>query len=281
MTMTTQQRTMSRSHVRSQELLAHNSEVIPGGLASINRKTDPVIAFARAEGSRMWDLDGNEYIDYHAGFAPYLLGHNDPDQNRAVIAAVQSGHSNYGSGPTEDEGELARLFLACLPMAEKVQFFNTGSEATAQAIRISRSFTGRDHVIRFQGGYNGNQNVVATNLMTPAAALGGQHAGGEYPVVPITAGIPRSELDLLHPVPFNDLAAVEADARRSTVNTLPASSSSQWPAEHRTCVQASGRAILQGFTEALCDQACRGADFRRGEDGVPSVARRISGPVRH
>src|ERR1700712_2049088 len=91
------------NHKRSNELLARNSEVIPGGLASINRRADPCVAFTRAQGSRMWDVDGNEYIDYHAGFAPYLLGHNDSDQNRAVVEAVQSGRSNYGSGPTEDE----------------------------------------------------------------------------------------------------------------------------------------------------------------------------------
>ena len=130
------------SHTRSLQLLERNSEVIPGGLASINRKADPCIAFVRARGSHMWDVDGNEYIDYHAGFAPYILGHNDPDQIEAVSAALRSGRSNYGSGPTEDEGELARLFLACLPMADKVQFFNTGSEATAQAIRIARALDG-------------------------------------------------------------------------------------------------------------------------------------------
>src|SRR6185312_7482040 len=145
------QNAAKRNHDRSAEILRRNSEVIPGGLASINRKADPVIAFARAQGARMWDVDGNEYIDYHAGFAPYVLGHNDPEQNRAVVEAVQSGRSNYGTGPTDDEGELARLFLGCLPTADKVQFFNTGSEATAQAIRVARAFTGRDHVLRVQG----------------------------------------------------------------------------------------------------------------------------------
>jgi glutamate-1-semialdehyde 2,1-aminomutase len=211
----------TRSHAKSAALLARNSEVIPGGLASINRKADPVIAFARAQGSRLWDVDGNEYIDYHAGFAPYILGHNDPDQNAAILAAMQAGLSNYGSGPTAEEGQLARLFLACVPMADRVQFFNTGSEATAQAIRVARAHTGRDHVIRMQGGYNGNQNVVAVNLMTPAADLGGRRAAGdEYPVVPITAGIPECERRLLHPVPFNDLAAVEAVAKRYPIAAL-------------------------------------------------------------
>ena len=80
---------------KSVSLLARNSEVIPGGLASINRKSDPCIAFARAKGARMWDVDGNEYIDYHAGFAPYILGHNDDDQNAAVVAVMQAERSNY------------------------------------------------------------------------------------------------------------------------------------------------------------------------------------------
>ena len=103
---------------RSNEILERNSHIIPGGLASVNRKSDPVIAFARARGSRMWDVSGKEYIDYHAGFAPYILGHNDPDQNAAVQAVLDAGRSNYGTGPTEDEGELARLFLDCLPLAD-------------------------------------------------------------------------------------------------------------------------------------------------------------------
>ena len=110
------------------------------------------------------------------------------------MESLRSGRSNYGSGPTADEGELARLFLRCVPGADKVQFFNTGSEATAQAIRVARAWTGRDHVILMQGGYNGNQNVVAANLMSTVEQLGGkQVVGDEYPLVPLTAGIPEGE----------------------------------------------------------------------------------------
>jgi glutamate-1-semialdehyde 2,1-aminomutase len=211
----------NHGHALSLQVLERNSKLIPGGLASINRKAEPCIAFTRAQGSRMWDVDGNEYIDYHAGFAPYILGHNDPDQIDAVSQGLRSGRSNYGTGPTEDEGELASIFLRAIPMADKVQFFNTGSEATAQAIRVARAFTGRQHIIRMQGGYNGNQNVVATNLMTSASDLGGRHIiGDEYPVIPITAGIPECELKLLHPVPFNDLAAVETAAKRHPIAAL-------------------------------------------------------------
>jgi glutamate-1-semialdehyde 2,1-aminomutase len=169
----------------------------------------------------LWDIDGNEYIDYHAAFAAYILGHNYEPQLAALRESLASGRSNYGTGPTQEEGELARLFLQCVPTADKVQFFNTGSEATAQAIRIARAATGRDHVILIQGGYNGNQNVVAATLMNTAEELGGrQIMGDEYPLRPITAGIPQAERQLLHAVEFNDLEAVRTIASRNEVAAL-------------------------------------------------------------
>ena len=206
---------------KSKCLLGKNSTLIPGGLASLNRLSDPCIAFERARGSRLWDVDGNEYIDYHAGFAPYILGHSDPDQREAIINALHAEKSNYGSGPTEEEGRLAGLFLQCLPFADKVQFFNTGSEATAQAIRVARASTGKPHVILMQGGYNGHHNMVAANLMSSKEQLGGRRIkGDEYPLVPITAGIPEGEQKLMHAVEFNDLAAVETVAKKYHVGAL-------------------------------------------------------------
>ena len=206
---------------KSNQLLADNSRFIPGGLASLNRKADPVIAFSHAKGSRLWDIDGHEYIDYHAGFAPYILGHNDDDQIAAVIETLRNGRSNYGTGPTAEEGQLARLFLQAVPHVEKVQFFNTGSEATAQAIRVARAWTGRTHLIKMQGGYNGHHNAVATNLLSTREQLGGFPVhGGEYPRVPITAGIPPEEQVLTHAVPFNDLAAVERMVEKYPIAAL-------------------------------------------------------------
>ena len=206
---------------KSNQLLADNSRFIPGGLASLNRKADPVIAFSHAKGSRLWDIDGHEYIDYHAGFAAYILGHNDDDQIAAVIETLRNGRSNYGSGPTAEEGQLARLFLQAVPHVEKVQFFNTGSEATAQAIRVARAWTGRAHLIKMQGGYNGHHNAVATNLLSTREQLGGFPVhGDEYPRVPITAGIPPEEQVLTHAVPFNDLAAVERMVEKYPIAAL-------------------------------------------------------------
>ncbi len=206
---------------KSQALLTENARLIPGGLASLNRKADPIIAFSRAKGSRLWDIDGHEYIDYHAGFAPYILGHSDDDQTAAVIHAMQSDLSNYGTGPTTEEGDLARLFLQAVPHAEKVQFFNTGSEATSHAIRVARAATGRSHLIKMQGGYNGHHNAIATNLMSSREQLSGVRIkGDEYPRVPITAGIPPEEAVLTHAVPFNDLAAVEKMAKTYQIAAL-------------------------------------------------------------
>jgi len=205
----------------SQQLLAKNSKLIPGGLGSLNRKADPVIAFRRAKGSHLWDVEGREYIDYHAGFAPYLLGHNDDDITNAVIASMREELSNYGSGPTRDEGELAELFVKAVPHVERVQFFNTGSEATSQAIRVARAATGRHHIIKMQGGYNGHHNAVATNLMSSREQLGGKRIqGDEYPRVPITAGIPPEEAVLTHAVPFNDLEAVERVIKKYSVAAI-------------------------------------------------------------
>jgi glutamate-1-semialdehyde 2,1-aminomutase len=206
---------MKRTLESSAALLRRNEQWIPGGLASLNRRADPCVSFARGRGARIWDMDGNEYIDYHFGFAPYILGHNDPDVNGAVITSLESGASNFGSGTTWEEGEAARLFLECVPFAERVQFVNTGSEATAQAIRIARAATGRSHLIKIQGGYNGHHNMIAANLMSPAKALGGSAiVADEYPLVPMTAGIPPEEAALIHAVEYNDLAAVETVALR-------------------------------------------------------------------
>lgn len=206
---------MSLDWTRTTALLARNERWIPGGLASLNRRADPCLSFARGQGAHVWDFDGNSYIDYHFGFAPYILGHNDPDVNAAIAAALDRGLSNFGSGASEEEGALAERFLQCVPMADRVQFMNTGSEATAQAIRIARAATGRSHVLKIQGGYNGHHNMVAANLMSTPAQLGGRpRIGDEYPLVPITAGIPPEEAALIHAVEFNDLAAVETVARR-------------------------------------------------------------------
>ncbi|MBM3803059.1 MAG: aspartate aminotransferase family protein [Acidimicrobiia bacterium] len=193
------------SYPKSAAILEHNREFIPGGVVSVNRASQPEIVFVKGEGAYLWDADGNRYIDYHAAFAPHFLGHNDPTVTEAVVRALREGASLYGSGTTEMEGRLAELICRNVPSAESVQLLNTGSEATYQALRLSRAVTGRDHVIVMQGGYNGWHNDVACNLMTPLAQLGPRISPGEYPFKPISSGIPVAHQQLVHPVNFNDL----------------------------------------------------------------------------
>lgn len=197
------------ANAKSLEILEHNRAHIPGGVVSINRATQPELVFVKGEGARIFDADGNSYLDYHGAFAPHFLGHNDPDVTEAVIRVLRDGASLYGSGTTTLEGRLADLICECVPWIESVQLLNTGSEATYQAIRLARAVTGRDHVIVMQGGYNGWHNDVACNLMTPLATLGPRVSPGEYPFLPISAGIPEAHRALVHPVNFNDLDSVE------------------------------------------------------------------------
>lgn len=206
---------------QSRKILRKNAQYIPGGVASINRLTEPAICFQRAKGAYLWDADGQKYTDYHAGFAPHILGFCDHDQERAVQKCMADDQALFGSGATREEGELARLFLKCIRYADKVQFTNTGSEATAQAIRIARAATQREHIIIIQGGYNGQHNAVCTNLMSDKKSLGGKQViGDEYPLVPITAGIPESEQALIHAIPFNDLKAVRKMVKRYKIAAL-------------------------------------------------------------
>lgn len=192
----------------SKEIHERNRRVIPGGVVSVNRAVTPEVAFVRGKGSRVWDADGNEYIDYHAGFAPYILGHNDPDVTAAVRGVLDEEATLMGAGTNPLEGRVAELIVEHVPSVDQVMLTNTGSEATYHALRIARAHTGRSGVVVMQGGYNGWHNDVAVNVMTPLEALGPRVDGGEYPKVPISAGIPSHVLEDVHVVNYNDLESV-------------------------------------------------------------------------
>jgi len=208
------------AHAKSSEILNHNRKFIPGGVVSVNRAVQPEIVFVKGQGAYIWDADGNRYIDYHAAFAPHFLGHNDPYVTDAVIAVLRRSASLYGSGTTELEGQLAELICRHISAVESVQFLNTGSEATYQAIRLARAVTGRDHIIVVQGGYNGWHDDVACNLMTPLDVVGQRVSPGEYPFIPISAGIPSEHRDLVHPINFNDLESVDYVCQKYPVAAL-------------------------------------------------------------
>lgn len=205
---------------KSDSLLKKNEVYIPGGVVSLNRKSAPNICFSRGEGSRVWDIDGNEYIDYQAGFAAAFLGHNDPDVNTAVLSSLTGNDVLMGSGPTDYEGYFAELFCKSVPNVDKIQITTTGSEATYHAIRIARAATEKDHVIIVQGGYNGWHNDVAGNVISDLSDIGPRVSPGEYPFDSLSAGIPQVHKDLVHVINYNDLASVQYIAERYPVSCI-------------------------------------------------------------
>jgi len=204
----------------SETVLQHNRRYIPGGISSVNRSIDPAITFVKGEGAYLWDNEGKRYIDYHAGFAPYFLGHNFKPVNDAAAAALTSGDSLFGAGPSIAEGRLAELVCENVPAVEKITLLNTGSEATSLAIRIGRAVTRRSHIIVMQGGYNGNHDELATNVFNSLAEIGPRVSPGEYPLKPLGAGTTIQQAHFTHAVNYNDLESVRYVCRRFPVAAL-------------------------------------------------------------
>lgn len=201
---------MSATLTATQAVYDRNKNYIPGGVVSLNRATNPERVFTRAEGAYLYDIEGNRFIDYHAAFSPYLLGHARLEIDLAVIAAIHAGQSLIGAGTTLWEGELAELLVDSVPSLEQVEITNTGSEATYFALRVARAATGRDKVCIMQGGYNGWHNDVAFNLMDPADSMAAHEAGSPHTLRPFSAGMPSNQTDNVVAIEYNDLAAAEA-----------------------------------------------------------------------
>lgn len=204
----------------TRQVWERNQRYIPGGLFSLNRHIEPVRVFEKAKGAYIWDIDGNRFIDYHAAFAPYFLGHGDSDVDGAVIDVIKSGASLFGAGTTRWEGELAELIVESVPTLDQVQVTNTGSEATSYAIRLARAHTGRDGVLLMQGGYNGWEDDVAFNLMDPSDAQRERSDGKGLELNPLSTGIPATVKGNTYVVQFNDLAAVEQVLSREDIAVL-------------------------------------------------------------
>ncbi|MEU7870480.1 aspartate aminotransferase family protein [Dactylosporangium sp. NPDC049140] len=158
-------------------------------------------AFAAAEGAYVTDADGRRYLDYHAAFGAILLGHNHPVVNDAVRAAL-GGIDLVGLGVTEGEVELAERIVDIIPSAESMIATMSGSEATAQSIRLARAVTDRDLIIKFQGGFHGWTDSVARNVISaPDKAYGRD---------PLSRGILAQAIDATLIAEFNDLDSVAA-----------------------------------------------------------------------
>ncbi|MEO6843799.1 MAG: aspartate aminotransferase family protein [Ginsengibacter sp.] len=199
------------------QLLEEANNYIAGGVVSLNRKVSPNISFSHAKGSKLYDVDGKEYIDYHAAFAPHILGHNHEAVSKAVLKVIAESRSLIGSGTNELEISLAKKLCMLIPSLEKVQITNTGSEATAHAIRLSRAYTGRDDIVLTLGGYNGWHNEVSRAVMPSIDQLGSRISPGEYPFIPLSAGIPNTTKRCIHVVNYNDLDSVEYIMKRYPV----------------------------------------------------------------
>lgn len=213
-------RIMSNKNPMRSDTLTYNQKFIPGGISSANRMIDPAIAFARGDGASLWDVEGKRYVDYHAAFGPYFLGHNFAPINRAAIGVMETGDSLFGAGPSALEGKLAELVCRTIDAVEKVTVLNTGSEATSLAIRIARATTGRKHFIVMQGGYNGNHDELACNVFNTLEEIGPRVSPGEYPLRPIGAGTTIEDTRFVHAINFNDLESVRYVCSRYPIAAL-------------------------------------------------------------
>ncbi|MCJ7516768.1 MAG: aminotransferase class III-fold pyridoxal phosphate-dependent enzyme, partial [Methanomassiliicoccales archaeon] len=144
---------------RSEAIYEEAKKILPSGASSNVRihahEPFPVI-FERGKGSRVWDADGNEYVDYLLAYGPLILGHCHPTVVNAIREQIQRG-TMFGT-TTELEVEVAKKIASMVPGAEMVSFSNTGTEATMEAVRIARAFTGRDKILKFEGHYHGHHD---------------------------------------------------------------------------------------------------------------------------
>lgn len=189
-------------HKISTEIFQKAEKYIPGGVnspvrafKSVNRKA-PIFA-CKGKGARIWDEDGNEYIDYICSWGPLILGHNPENVIKGVREAIEMG-SSFGL-PTKMEVELAELITKCCPSIEKVRLTTSGTEATMSAVRLARAYTGRNKILKFEGCYHGHSDSLLVKSGSGLLTDGYQDSNG------ITEGVLKDTLT----VPFGDLEAVK------------------------------------------------------------------------
>jgi glutamate-1-semialdehyde 2,1-aminomutase len=191
---------------RSEQLFRRAQAVIPGGVNSPVRAFRAVggqpLFIQRGEGSHIWDADGREYIDYVGSWGPLIFGHRPPEVMNALEEILEIGTS-FGA-PTEREVDLAELIIRFFPSVEKVRLVNSGTEATMSAIRLSRGFTGRDRIIKFDGCYHGHGDSLLVKAGSGVATLG----------LPDSPGVPKSLAELTTVLPFNDPDALKSEFER-------------------------------------------------------------------
>ncbi|MBC8246837.1 MAG: glutamate-1-semialdehyde 2,1-aminomutase, partial [Deltaproteobacteria bacterium] len=230
------------NHEKSLDLFQKAQGVIPGGVNSPVRAcksvgADPVF-IQRADGSMVYDADGNRYIDYVGSWGPMILGHRHPKVIESIQSVLSRGTS-FGA-PTDLEIELAELVIESVPTVELVRMVNSGTEATMSAIRLARGATGRDTIIKFDGCYHGHADSLLVEAGSGVATLS----------IPGSPGVPDSFVSHTLSLPFNDIDGFKSVMERD--------------GEKIACVivePVAGNmglvAPAEGFLEALREQTTR------------------------
>ncbi|MET0785400.1 MAG: glutamate-1-semialdehyde 2,1-aminomutase [Paenisporosarcina sp.] len=191
---------MGRSYEKSNQAFSEAVKLMPGGVNSPVRAfksvdMDPIF-MASGKGSKLTDIDGNEYIDYVLSWGPLILGHSHPDVVSAIQKVAESGTS-FGA-PTVVENDLAKLVMERVPSIEMVRMVSSGTEATMSALRLARGFTGRNKILKFEGCYHGHGDSLLIKAGSGVATLG----------LPDSPGVPESVAKNTITVAYNDLESV-------------------------------------------------------------------------
>jgi glutamate-1-semialdehyde 2,1-aminomutase len=187
-----------RGALTQRELFEIADRVLPGSaLGSYSLAGDIRLIYSHGKGSRMWDVDGNEYIDYVGGAGALILGHSHPSVVKAAQAQFERGAHMFGS-LNEVAVHLAERLVNDIPCAEKIAYATTGSEATGYAMRLARAFTGRSKILKFEGAYHGNHDYAIVSTFPKET--------GSYPQgAADSSGQPEATVSTMLVCPYNDL----------------------------------------------------------------------------
>ncbi|MDC0839890.1 glutamate-1-semialdehyde 2,1-aminomutase, partial [Limnoraphis robusta] len=186
---------------KSEEIFSAAQKIMPGGVSSPVRAFKSVggqpIVFDRVKGAYVWDVDGNQYIDYVGTWGPAICGHAHPEVIAALHEALEKGTS-FGA-PCALENVLAEMVIDAVPSIEMVRFVNSGTEACMSVLRLMRAFTGREKIIKFEGCYHGHADMFLVKAGSGVATLG----------LPDSPGVPKNVTVNTLNAPYNDLEAVK------------------------------------------------------------------------
>jgi glutamate-1-semialdehyde 2,1-aminomutase len=225
----------------SEALLEAAAEVIPGGVNTCRRRSEPRLCFRRGFGARLEDLDGRTFLDYHAAYGAIFLGHSHPAVTARVARAIEETVL-FGVGVTESEVALARKLVDHVPSVEQAVVCNSGSEATYHAIRLARGVTGRQLLIKFQGCYDGFHDYVLRNVLSRPERVGRRD--------PHSAGMLEAAIDATLVCRYNDLEDVRATLERHAEDVAAIIVE---PVAHNSPGLLPRPGFLEGL-RALCDQ---------------------------